>query len=258
MTKQEEIYEPLLREFCSEIKQYYKKINISGLFLANSMPKYEESNNKFFYIGQDTYWWTDFNMMIEQCTSNRVKEYINENNKWLTPKNIISQSSNNAGSFWTMVIRLHIFLKTNELVNVNKLSNEQINLLNSIGWGNLNSIEVPKTLQNEERWNEIDKNYYRDIKNRSGKFDKLKLILDIYDPDILFVFNWCDDNKFEQVSEGLELECNEETYIQNILATYRIKDRKTKIIWSSHPNKLKYEETNINNIIEIIQKSYKK
>jgi hypothetical protein len=252
--KQEQIYKPLLEKFCNDVKKYQGKINISGLFLANTMENYENSKNKCFYIGQDTYWWTDFDNMINLCLSGKAHEYINENNKWLTTQRIISQSSNNAGSFWTMVIRLHIYLKTNELVNVNTLNAGQIALLNDLGWGNLNSIEIPKTLQNEERWNGINESDYWDIKTKSGIFDRIKLILDIYHPDTIFIFNWCDDTKTEQVLKDLDLEWNEKTYIQNIIATYKIKGYNTKVIWSSHPNNLKWQGTNINDTIEIIGK----
>jgi hypothetical protein len=254
--KQELIYKPLLENFCNDVKIYRGKINISGLFLANAMENYESSKHKCFYIGQDTYWWTDFDNMIDLCLSGKAHEYINKNNKWLSTQKIISQSSNNAGSFWTMVIRLHIYLKTNELVNVNNLNKDQVDMINDMGWGNLNSIEIPRTLQNEERWNDINESDYWDIKKKSVIFDRIKLILDIYNPDTMFIFNWCDDTKTEQVLDGLEVEWNEKTYIQNIISTYKIKGYNTHLIWGSHPNNLKWQGTNINNTIEIIKKVY--
>jgi len=258
MTKQEEIYGPLLDDFCLKIKKYYKKIDIPGLFLANVMPNYSNSKIKYFYIGQDTYYWTDFDNMVDLCASNNAKNYIKTNNKWLSPKNIISQSSNNAGSFWTMVIRLHIYLSQNEFVNVNQLTNEQKELLKTIGWGNLNSIELPESLKKEERWEGINENHYWDIKNKSEVFDKIKLIFEIYDPDIIFIFNWCSDSKAEQALEGLDVKFNKDTFIQNIISTYDVKGTNKKIIWSSHPNNLKWQGTNINNAIKIIYETYKK
>ena len=247
MTIQEKVYIPLLEKFCSGIKDYHKKIDINSVFLANSMMNYEESTEKYFYIGRDTYGWHNFDQMIELCTSNKADEYININNKWLTPENIISHSSNNSGSFWTTVIKLHLYLSTNKIVkNVNNLTKDQIKLLKSIGWGNLNSIETTPA------WEIINPDYYWDIKIKSKIFDKLKIILDIYKPKKIFIFNWCDNNKCDEYLENIDVEFDNKVYIQDIIAIYKIKNYDAKIYWTSHPNRFKWLKTNNDKIIQTI------
>jgi len=258
MTKQETIYKPMLYNFCSDLKKYKNKIDIPGLFLPNVMAEYEKfENKKIFYIGRDIrYSSIRFKKMIRQCTSGKVKDYIVNNNKWLTPANIIKNSYNKPGAFWTMVIRLHIYLHTQKLVNVNQLDSEQNKLLNSIGWGNINSIVPKETLKSDGYWNGIDQDIYSEIKDKSAIFDKLKLILKVYDPDVIFIFNWCDENKIEQVLEGIEVKFNKKSYVNGIIKSYRIKHSKKKIIWSSHPNRLRSLGTNINKVIKILYKEY--
>jgi len=257
MTKQQTIYEPLLKSFCYDLKKYKNKIDIPGLFLPNVMTKYGKSGKKIFYFGRDIRWSSiRFNKMITQCTSNNVKEYIIANNEWLTPANIIENSSNKSGAFWTMVIKLHIFLHTQELINVNQLSSKQEKILNSIGWGNINSIVPKETLKDDGYWNDIDKDIYWEIKNKSEIFDKLKLILEIYDPDVIFVFNWCDENRIKQVLEGLEIRFNKKSFINGIISTYSIKHTKKKIIWSSHPNRFRKLGTSVDKVIKILYNEY--
>jgi hypothetical protein len=255
MTNQEKYYGPLLKSFCSEIKEYKSKIEIQGLFLANIMSKYEKSPKRYFYIGRDTDYWTNFDNMIDLCISDKGEDYIRENNKWLTPENIIKNSST-GGLFWTIVIRLHIYLHTNELINGNPINDNQKDLLNSIGWGNLNCIEVDETLKKRGVWDTMNQSYYWDIKTKSEVFDRLKMILDIYNPDTIFIFNWCDKENYKtkQVLEGLEVD--EKTYEKNIIRTYKIKNHNTNLIWCPHPNRLRYLGTNIDEMIQIIKKAY--
>ena len=193
--------------------------------------------------------------MIEYYENNNIDEYVKENNNWLSTNRII-EYSNNKSNFWTLIIRLHIYLHTKRLINVNEISEEEINLLEEIGWGNINSIEIPKTLMNEGRWDDLDKNFYQDIKEKSRIFDSLKFIFDIYNPDYLFIFNW-DDNKEEDVFNELTPIWNKEEYTHGIISTYTFENYKTKLIWCPHPNNLRYKSMNINELIEIIGKVIK-
>jgi hypothetical protein len=259
MTKQEEIFLLVLEDFCSKVYQYYKKIDLSGIFLPNTFPGYENAEKKYFFVGRDSYYWTKFDKMIEYYNDNILSRYIKDNNSILTLNMIIKNSNNNSGSFWTMVIKLHIYLHTGELIDdVNQLICDHKMILQTIGYGNLNSIEVKGTLENMKIWSGIDQNIYWDIKKKSIVFDNLKYILDIYNPDIIFIFNW-DNNKEKVAFKDIEVEWYKGCFIESVISIYKVKNYKSFIIWCPHPNSFSYSKSklNINKLIEIIKEKMK-
>ena len=137
------------------------------------------------------------------------------------------------------------------MIDINELTEDDERLLEEIGWGNLNSIELPRSLDNQGRWESLNKDYYWDIKEKSRKFDSLKYILDIYDPDYLFIFNW-DDGKEEDVFQGLNPLWNKKEYWDKVISTYNFDDYKAKVMWCPHPNRLRWLSMNINELIEEI------
>jgi len=126
-------------------------------------------------------------------------------------------------------------------------------LLNEIGWGNINSIVKPSTLKKLKKWDNLDKNIYYDIKEKSRSFDSIKFILDIYEPDFLFIFNW-NDEKEEDVFRDLKPIWNESEHKEGLISTYNFKEYKTKIIWCPHPNNLKYKSLSFEDLIRKIVK----
>jgi hypothetical protein len=255
MTK-EQVYMPMLEKYILSVQKYYKKVNdFPGVFLPMIDEKYEKSSIKYFYVGRDTEQWIDFNDMIDFYRNCNLIGYINKNDSWFKePPGMIKQSGNGAGSFFTMVIRLHIYLNTGIMVNVNELTDDQKELLKEVGWGNVNSIVKKETLIKLEIWNQC-KNYYWDIKEKSYIFDNLKFIIDIYNPDYIFIFNWADDATEERILDGLDYNRISDYVTEGFLVPYSSKKYKAKIIWCPHPNRLGRLKTNINKMIGLIDKA---
>jgi len=268
MTKQEEIYLPMLDAFCAQFENCYVSY-LYGLFLPNAAPKYNEISPKVFYIGKETKSWEpEFKDMLEYCLTNNAINYIREQNKWLcNQSNILKEAKN---PFWNTIIKLHIYLHTNKPVtDLRKLNENQLELLNSIGWGNLNSIITKEGLEQYSKewegdfdwWGEEDISYelYDKIKKESYVFDKLKFVLDIYNPDVIFIFN---ENKneekhYKQFLDGLKLTwCSETKIYDDFLASYSIEEYNTKIIWTAHPRTLAQKVGSMEGAIDKLKNAY--
>lgn len=269
MTKQEEIYLPMLNDFCAQFKNCGWVSHLFGLFLPNTAPKYNEISPKIFYIGKETKnWEPEFKDMLDYCLANNGINYIREQNKWLcTPSNILKEAKN---PFWNTIIKLHIYLHTNKSVtDLKKLNENQLELLNTIGWGNLNSIITKEGLEQYSKeweddfdwWGEEDiaHDLYNKIKKESYVFDKLKFILDIYNPDVIYIFN---ENKneekhYSQYLDGLKWTwCSETEIYDDLLASYTIEDYNTKIIWTTHPRTLAQKAGSMEGAIDKLKNAY--
>lgn len=128
-------------------------------------------------------------------------------------------------------------------------------LLEEIGYGNLFSIERIETLKkkkykpkgmSDERTeyddiNDIDG--YKALCNLAKPFENLKTIISAYgEPDIVIILSWTDKNDF---FEGLDdYECEKELYEEYYRSVFLSKTHKTKVVWSSHPNRFPYMSTN--------------
>jgi hypothetical protein len=242
--KQIETYKPLLDEFCQETKKFKNKIEMPGLFLPHGLENYETAKNKFFYVGRDTAGWIPFNELIDCFENNKIIDYINKNDWPNSLDEVFKQANNNPSSFWNIACRLQLKLngvKEDLAINTN-LSDEYKQILLEMGYGNLNSIETPQSIKNRKEWDSIDKNIYKEIKNKSLKFDNLKFILDIYNPSHIFIFNLKGDE--ELAFKNLEYECIQDKEFQNLIAIYTITGYKTKIIWTVHPGSFRYIKKN--------------
>jgi hypothetical protein len=127
-----------------------------------------------------------------------------------------------------------------------------------MGYGNLNSIETYLNLEREKTWDTINKDIYWDIKNKSKKFDKLKFIIEIYNPDYIFIFNWIEDEDAEALAfSDLNFEWVKEEHIPKTISTYLIKGYNTKIIWTVHPMRLSFLKMNADDLMGKILKCVK-
>jgi len=256
MTKQEEIYVPLLNNYCSLYKDWLIGVgkpnfyvdDLYGLFLVNTGEKYPLTTPKIFYVGKETKgWYPNFQEMVELCANNKTEDYIKKQNEWLLQDKFYEEIKN---PFWKLVIKLHIYIHTNELLtDIKKINNKQKDLLHSIGWGNINSMITPQGLGQYGKiveddvniWKDIDKEVYNYIKKSSHMFDKMKLLLDIYNPDVIFIFNENENEEkyYEQYLEGLKITgCPETKMYDDFLVSYSIEGYTTKIIWTKHPRYL--------------------
>ncbi len=245
----------LLSDFCNECASVYEESGYPhGPFLPHTMPEYENANLKVFYIGQDTYGWKDKSHLLDSYRNNKLEDYIALNNSVISPE-LMLESGNNGGSFWGFVTKLHIELITGEyLADINNISDSQKRLINQLGYSNLYSIELQTTLQKEGVWDGINSSLYHKICEAGKKLNKLKDILDMYHPDIIFILTWQDN---DDVFDGLETDCIQEMYEDKFRSIYTIKGYDTKIVWTCHPTSFKFKSTNAKEMSNYLCESVK-
>ena len=119
-------------------------------------------------------------------------------------------------------------------MNITKLDDDDYQIIEQMGYGNLNSIEHDNSQKSMGIWGKIvDKYKFHQLRLASRKFDRLKHILDAYAPDLIVILNW---GNRDDVFEGLKFEWHKDYYIEGLRAMYSIEGYDTKILWSNHPN----------------------
>ncbi len=251
--KQSEVFLPLLEQFCAATNEYKGKIDLPGLFLPHGLKNYDNAQNKYFYMGRDTNGWgSSFDELIEFNEKEELDKYIDNNNVWPTGDDFLEYTNNSAGGFWTLAARLHLKIKTghsNYAIRPD-LEDKYKELLQDMGWGNLNSIETQQSLDKHGEWDDIDQDIYWKIKSKSRIFDCLNHILDAFQPDYIFIFNWQADE--EIAFNGLKYKWIKKDHIPDLLSIYRIEDYQTRIIWTIHPRNLSFKGMNIEELIELV------
>lgn len=250
-----EIFKPLLREFCEQTKRIDIDPDFPSIFLPHTMNNYDLAKKKIFYFGRDTYGHTATKDLMEKYDSDNIEEYIQEMSEWINEYGFLEYNNNLAYGFWTLAMKLHLRLKgiiEDVSISPNMPSHLQP-MIDDFGWGNTNAIEVQKTLQKRGLWEALDKEKYWKVKEASKKFDKLEYTLRLFDPDIVFIFNWeTDENIF---LEGLNYDIEKfDDLVNGHFWIITLKDYKTKIVWTVHPNNLMFQGLNIDNLIDIIEK----
>ena len=133
---QEKIYLPLIESFKNQTSELYKKlwlkktpdIDLSGLFIPHVFDAYYEAKRKFFYIGQDTYYWTPLSNVYNL---NGV-EYLKKNNEW--PESIDKTLEwTKPYDFWNFVNRLQLAFNDEKFDSLQNLVDSQRSLLNQLG-----------------------------------------------------------------------------------------------------------------------------
>lgn len=248
---QEKIYIPLIKDFKSQTENIYKNIwlerksDLSGLFIPHVFDNYYDSNIKIFYIGQDTYEWLGFENLYKVSE----KDYLKKNNYW--PQSIDEiLKCNNPYTFWNFVSKLHLALNGEKYDSFQKLSNQQKNILNQLGWGNIYSLEIPTTIRKygEDFCNSFDKYAYSELLEGSKNISKLKNVINTFKPDYVVILCW----KYVEnwYLDGLGAEFVEEESIANLLCVYKLKYSNTKILWTYHPQALCRKSQDLNELIK--------
>ena len=250
-----EVYKPLLEQFCIDTKDVNIGDTFPSIFLPHVMTGYENAKRKIFYFGQDTSGWTETKELMQKHKNNLLHEYISETSEWLNNNGYLDYNEYKAFGFWTLVAKLHLRMKGVKEVNgigPDFYNDDNLELLNDFGYGNTNSIEIKESLIRRKKWDIIDQSKYWIIKEKSKIFDKLKYTIEVYNPDLIFIFNWgCDDKVF---LEDLSYEIEKYDLINNHFWVVNLLDTNTKIIWTVHPNNLKFQGYNVDQLIETIIK----
>lgn len=232
-----EYYLPLLKDFCNKTLPLYDKGYDQGPFIPYTMPKYESAPVKIMYVGRDTYYWEPIETLKEAYKESRLEDYLDANTKCVDVNKMLTWK-NNSGSFWNFANKLHLLIRTGQLVSdITTISEEQKDILEEIGYGNLYSIELLETLR--KRYEEpglLPTTEYHSICEAAKPFESLKTMIEAYQPDYIFVLSWIEKPDF---FDGTDFQWQKDWYTdceKKYRAVYLSKQYKTKVIWSLHPN----------------------
>ena len=141
-------YLPLLKEFCNKtISLYEEGAYDQGPFIPYVMPKYYEASPKIMYVGRDTYGWEKHGTLHNAFIEENLGKYLDANKRCVTT-DIMLKWKNRPGSFFNMIEKLHLLLRTGKYVyDITAIGEEEKLLLEEIGYGNLYSIELPQTIK---------------------------------------------------------------------------------------------------------------
>ena len=238
-----DIYAPLIEKFYKEAAPYYGCGYPYGPFIPYTMPRYPQAGKKIVYIGRDTYYWAGREALMKSMRDGKPEDYLTVNSKVLKPEDIVNGYNNNSGSFWNFVAKLHLLIRTGHYYDdIRQTGADELRLIEEIGYGNLNSIELPKTLENEGTLNEITSmEDYGKLRNAGQVFEKIKTILEAYHPDLIVILNW---EERDDIFDGLHVHWQKDYYIDARRAVYTIDGYATRIIWTSHPRRFSFLKTN--------------
>ena len=233
----QQVYEPLLKEYCKATADNETANHCASVFLPHTMAGYgkEVGKPKIFYFGRDTNGWQPNNFLQTCFHENRLVDYHNKSAEWINKYEFLGYNKNNSSGFWTLAMCLHLKLKgIKDTVAIDEtVPKKYYELLSDFGYGNTNAIEVKKSLENQGVWNEIDHAEYYNLKDHSLIFDKLKHTVEVYEPSLVFIFNWpCDETIF---LEGLRYSIKDVHLIKNKFNDIHLSDYNTWIIWTVHP-----------------------
>ena len=245
-------FRPLLEDFCKQFRSTGIDADTIpyGVFVPYLFnTSYYRADKKIFYMGRDTSGWIPFNEMMRLYDDGNIWKYLNDTTLQVEDEQALSWK-NASGAFWPFVLKLHIYIRTGkyveDLMSLEDDSDERRSLY-EIGYGNMNSMELQESLDNEGV--DYDPKIYAKVKELSAPLDRIKHILDAYSPDFIFIFNWVEA---DEIFEGLNVTWHEKHYIDDKLAVYTIEDYDTKIIWSSHPRRFSYLGENTESMVRLL------
>lgn len=250
-----EYFKPMLEKFVSENKQLCIESGYPwGLFVPYVFPNYRNAPLKIFYVGRDTYYWKEIGLMLDAFDNGNLESYLLENASAVDLETRLNWG-NSSGAYWSFVNKLHLYIRTGQIKDLNNLSTEDKAILQEVGYGNVNCLELDQTLlkiYNQEGWpiDDIDFNKLNLLRERSRVFDNISHIINAYSPDVVIILNW--DNYADYYLEGTDFIWQKDLNIDSIQAVYLSEKSKTKVIWSSHPTRFKFLGENQENMVRIL------
>lgn len=250
------IYKSLLEKFFQIAAPLYRCGYPYGPFIPYAMPHYKTAPIKIFYIGRDTYYWTSKEKLFDCMRNSQPEEYLKINSDVLNTTDILNKYNNNSGSFWNFVAKLHLLIRTGIYFNdINSLGQEEQQIIEEIGYGNLNGIELKQSLENEGTWQEITSiTDYQKLKEAGQVFEKVSTLLKAYHPDFIIILNW---EERDDIFDGLNVHWKKEYYKDGLQAIYTINDYPTKIIWAPHPRRFSFLGTNPQKMAELLSQTFR-
>lgn len=248
-------YLPLLKYFCDKTISLYDGVYDQGPFIPYVMPNYANAPIKILYVGRDTFYWEPFETLQKAYYEGNLGNYLDSNTRCVTTEKML-EWKNNAGSFWNMVNKLHLLIRTGKYISdITAIGEEEKILLEEIGYGNLYSIELPQTIS--KRWGSVfqQKQEYWELCKAATPFVSLKSMIEAYDPDYVFVFSWIDKDDF---FEETDFTWQKEWYKDGFRAVYTSKQHHAKVIWTMHPNRFKFCQTSVEEMCHFLANTYYK
>lgn len=245
-----EYFLPLVEDFCKAAEEIGSEgYPRHGLFVPYTFENYQTAQHKIFYVGRDTYCWIKFDEMMKDYINSSLNKYLDKNSNVVTVQgdncdlsdthSLKGWNINNKWDFWRYSQKLHLYITRGlKDIDITKLTAEEYDSIEQMGYGNLNCIEHDRTLKNIKYadgtcWELIgDKSKFYELKLVSRKLDRIKHILDAYNPDLIIIMNWEDRM---DIFEGLEVNEIKDFYIDKLRSVYEIPQYNTKVIWTNHP-----------------------
>ncbi|MBR1492991.1 MAG: hypothetical protein IJ610_09665 [Bacteroidaceae bacterium] len=247
-------YLPLLKEFCNRTISLYEKSEYEqGPFIPYVMSNYSDAPTKIMYVGRDTYYWESFETLHNAFIEGNLGKYLDANKRCVNVDKML-EWKNNSGSFWNMVNKLHLLIRKGEYISdITSIGNEEKNLLEEIGYGNLYSIEILQTLTNKYGDAFRPNQEYWEICKAAEPFVTLKSMIEAYNPDCVFVFAWIDKDDF---FEGTDYTWQKDWYKDGFRAVYTSKQYHTKVIWTMHPRRFGFLQTSVEKMCHYLADTY--
>lgn len=207
-------------------------------------PEYWEISPRIFYIGRDTYGWDlgggGFSDFFDCYDAGDFESYLKKNAEALPLEDRMTSWAGRTGSFWQVANLLHLRIRSGRIVDTGNLTVSERAVLAEMGYGNLNSIELPDSLRNQGCWNDIDESKYRTIKAASEKYlDRYGLLLDAFSPDVSIILSWSgiEADYFREMDYA---KIADETKGKLKVAVYRVskEPRSSIVVWTYHPSYL--------------------
>ena len=243
-------YKPLLKQFLKANKQLCVESGYPwGLFIPYVFPKYKNAPLKIFYVGRDSYSWKNMEIMLESFDKDNLERYFSENASAVYLDKCL-EWGNGSGAFWSFVNKLHLYIRTGQIKDLKDLTEEDKTILQEVGYGNVNCMELNQTLLYNEGWSvedfDLDKLY--SLRVQSKIFDKISHIIKAYTPDVVVILNW--DNYADYYLDEFNFIWQKNLFIDSKQAVYLSEETKTKVIWSSHPNRFKFLGENQESMVQ--------
>lgn len=248
---------PELQEFWKEHRDNYINSGLTdGLFLPYAFERYDRCNKKIFYIGQDAPYWLSGECMTTLFDENKYLQYVLINHEVMRPLEKRFAWGNNSSAFWPMVIKVHMYLMTNTWYNdIYNISSQDLEWLETIGYGNANSVPLLRTIWNYWEDTNIQQMNYYDVVRGSYCFNHLGAIIDNYEPDTIIILG----RSFNVGSFFRETDIfpyGAFSYKENGVHAEVVnhKGKKIRIVWTYNPNYYKFIGENMHSIANKIKK----
>jgi hypothetical protein len=244
-------YSPLLSTFIDSIQTIVNKTKMPEPFLPVFGVNYASSTTKIMFMGWET------------RNAQSLKEFINANLHdsngslyWWKDDfdnfDFVNWGSNTGKDFWSFNLRfLASFYGINDWRELRDDPYEYEEILSSFVWANTDSIERFKVTAKANGVNYTD---WEKLKIASRIFDDPPLIFNTFQPNIVVLMNWNQDEQL--LLKGLKIEYESKPR-PDYLWYYKIINPNTHLFWIKHPLRMHFESINYNDLISEIIEIYK-